>query len=377
MQSRRSFLQGASAVVLPAVAGCTSSPSSDTQPPATPQDAIEDGEPAPAPAGEWTEETPMPVAQSDIASGVVDGIMYCFSGIRSDLHLDATAEGFAYDPTAGDGGEWERMPDLPKALWGMCGVSDGERIFAFGGAEKDSPYQTNRPPTDEIFTFEPGDGWTNLTETEDVRCPYGTWVMQGAYNPVDGLIYNVGGAVFHDQNYTDESDWVWTFDPERAEVVDAPLTTLPEQRRWSTVGFVEVDGAPMLHVMAGQGDDPTARNDRYDIAADAWRPAADVPMPGLYNTHNNPVIDNRIYLTHGLLWSPDEELTNDSYNLVCWAYDPVTDEWDTELAQPAHRRGGSGLGIIDGTLYLAGGHRKDYDGNNYHQATTRVESFTP
>ena len=360
MQSRRSFLRVASTGVVAAAAGCASNPLTGER------------------TGTWREETPMPVAQSDVASGVVDGKLYCFGGIRSDRYLDATKEGFVYDPADGEGGSWSRMPDLPKPLWGQCGVSDGERIFAFGGAGKDSPYQTHDPPTDEIFVFEPGDGWTNLTETTGARCPYLTWVMQGVYNPHDGLIYNVGGAVYQYGNYADEHDEVWTFDPETGEVVDAPLTTLPTKRRWATVGLLEVDGSPVLHVAGGQSDGPERANDRYDIAADEWIEAAPLPKPGNFGANYDPVIDNKLYLTHGLIWESIDDLSNDSYKLVCWEYDPVADEWNTNVAKPSFERsGGAADGVIDGTLYVAGGHRKDYDGNNFHQATNKVESFSP
>ncbi len=320
----------------------------------------------------------MPTAQSDMASGVIDGKLYCFGGISSGQYLDATAHGFVYDPTAGDGGSWTRIPDLPKPLWGQCGVSDGQRIFSFGGAPADSPYQTNTPPTDEIFILAPGDDWTNLSASEGVRCPYPTWVMQGLYNPYDELIYNIGGALYRDQNYNNESAWIWTFDPERREVVDAPLTKLPTKRRWATVGLVTVDDSPLIHVMAGQADQPEQSNDRYDIEADEWQEAGAVPVPGIYAPNYNPVIDNRIYLTHGLQWSRTQPLSSDSYELVCWEYDPVTDSWQTDLESPTHwRAGGAADGVIGDTLFVAGGHRKQYDNNGYHETTAHVESFRP
>lgn len=391
MHSRRALLKQATVGFLTATAGCTADPddqSGTTGTTTTPTDGTETDETPSKPtegteratAGEsgWAEETEMPAAQSDIASGVVDGKLYCFGGIRSGQGLDATARGFVYDPTDGEGGSWSGIPDLPKPLWGQCGVSDRERIFVFGGAPEDSPYQTNKPPTDEIFVFDPGDGWTNLSETAGVRCPYPTWVMQGVYNPHDGLIYNVGGAVFEDENYGDESNWVWRFDPDRCEVVDAPLTKLPTKRRWSSVGLVEIDGSPMLHVLAGQADQPMQTNDRYDIEADEWQRMAQVPEPGIYAPNYDPVIGNRIYLTHGLQWQPEEKLTNDAYERTCWEYDPVADSWNTDLATPRHRRaGGAADGVIDGTLFIAGGHQKRYDSDNYHETKAYVESFTP
>lgn len=336
-------------------------------------------EPANAdPAGTWTELSPMPAPQSDTGSGVIDGQLYCFGGIRSGEDLAATTAGVMFDPEDGPGGGWSEMPDLPRPLWGQCGVSDGERLFAFGGAAPDSPYQTNNPPTDDILVFEPGAGWENLTEILGVRCPYPTWVMQGVYNPADGLIYNLGGGQYQEDYYAEEFDWVWTFDPVGERVVDAPLTKLPIKRRWSTVALVEVDGDPCIHVLAGQSDRPEDANHRYNITTGTWQEMEPVPATGSYAPNFNPVIDNTIYLTHGLQWEPGETLTNDSYSLVCWAYDPVADAWETDLATPTQgRTSGAADGVIDDTLYIAGGHRKDYDGNHHHEAMSQVESFTP
>lgn len=328
--------------------------------------------------GEWTTETAMPIAKTYMGSGVIDRNLYCFGGIRAGPHRNATASGFVYDPAEGDGGSWSRIPDTPRPLWGQCGVSTGERLFSFGGAPRNSPYRTNDPPTDEIFVFEPGSEWENLTDTVGVRCPYETWGMQGVYNPRDGLIYNVGGARYRDNAYGDEFDWVWTFDPERERVVDAPRTRLPTKRRWSTVGIVEVKGAPLLHVIAGQSDRPERANDRYFLEADVWRTGAPAPAAGTFASNFDPVIDNTLYLTHGLIWTADEERSNDDYALACWAYDPVADEWETELADPRRKRSpGAADGVIDGRLYLAGGELTNYDIDRYKEATTHVESFTP
>jgi hypothetical protein len=196
----------------------------------------------------WTEKAPLPVVGSDAGGGVLGGKLYFFGGIETAVELDAVSRAFAYDPSAGSAGAWERLPDIPRALWGLCGVATDDALYSFGGAPDNSPYEAG-PPSDAIFRYRPGDGWTDLTETTGVRCPYPNWVMGGVYNPADGLIYCVGGGTgAHDApSATDhgfdgedvpgtyDESRLWTFDPRTEQVADADLARMPRRnagRRW-------------------------------------------------------------------------------------------------------------------------------------------------
>lgn len=340
-----------------------------------------------ASTGEWTEKTPLPVAGSDAGGGVLGGKLYFFGGIETATGLDAVARAFAYDPADG---KWERLPDAPRALWGPCGVATDDTIYSFGGAPQNSPYEDG-PPTDVVFRYRPGDGWTNLTETEGVRCPYPNWVMGGVHNPDDGLIYCLGGgtgdhdapsATDHgfdgeDVPGTHDESRLWTFDPETERVVNPDLGRMPEAKRWPTVALLDADGGRYLHAIGGLlgTTGPTDSHFRYDLAAGHWERAQPTPRPGTYATHSNPVIDNRAYLTHGMFWQG--ESTIERYETVAHRYDPVDDRFETDLPEPSHRRGGATSGVIDGTLYVVGGHLKRFEQDGLHDCVVYNEAYSP
>ena len=340
--------------------------------------------------GTWIEKAPLPVVGSDAGGGVLDGKLHFFGGIETGVELDAVARAFAYDPATGEDGEWERLPDLPRALWGVCGVATGESIYSFGGAPDNSPYQSGAP-TDSVFRYRPDDGWTNLTESEDVRCPYPNWVMGGLYNPEDELIYCVGGGTGdHDADTatdhgldgegipgTYDERRLWTFDPETEQVADPDLARMPEAKRWPTVALFDVDGSQYLHAIGGLlgTTGPTDSNFRYDVEADEWERATPMPMAGTYATHSNPVIENRAYLTHGMFW--EGASTIDRYKPIAHRYDPVSDTFETDLPKPTHLRGGATSGVIDGTLYVVGGHLKRFSEDDLHDCVVYNEAYTP
>jgi hypothetical protein len=337
----------------------------------------------------WAEKAPLPVVGSDAGGGVLGGKLYFFGGIETAVGLDATTRTFAYDPAADSEGAWERLSDLPRALWGLCGVATNDALYSFGGAPQNSPY-SGEPPSNAILRYRPGEGWTDLTASNGVRCPYSNWVMDGVYNPRDGLIYCVGGGTgdwdaetasnhgFEDGvPGTYDERRVWTFDPAREEVADPDLARMPEAKRWTTAALLDADGKRYLHAIGGLlgTTGPTDSNFRYDLDSGRWERMEPTPRPGTYATHSNPVIDNSAYLTHGMFWEGDS--TIDRYKLLAHRYDPVTDSFETDLPEPSHRRSGSVSGVIDGTLYVVGGHIKRFEQDGLHDCVGYNEAYTP
>lgn len=341
-------------------------------------------------AGEWSEAAPLPAAQSDAGGGVVDGDLYYFGGFESGPGLPAVARAYAFDPSAEPEAAWRRLDDAPRPLWAPCGVAAGDRLFSFGGAPPESPYGTDEPPSDAILRYVPGDGWTDLTAERGLRCPYPNWAMAGVHDPESGLIYCVGGAtgVTDRESATDhgvggdspgrfDEARVWTFDPDAEAVVDPDLTRLPRAKRWHSVALVEVDGRSSLHAIAGRfgSSGPTRSNYRYDIERDEWSRMADAPLAGNYGTTSDPVIDDRVYLTHGISLAGD--LSRDSYALAAHRYDPADDSFVTDVAAPTHARTGPVDAVVDGRLHVVGGHVKRYDRDGEHQCVTHHEVFAP
>ena len=364
-------------------------------PAATPTETttVPTGTPTTAPAepavGEWTERTHLPIVGSDAGGAVLDGELYFFGGIETGTGLAATRRTFAYDPSVGAGGTWDRRSDFPRALWGPCGVAANDAIYSFGGAPTDGPY-SGPPPTDAIFRYRPGEGWTDLTATRGVRCPYPNWVMGGVYNPADGLIYCVGGGTGdHDAPTATDHGFdgpaagtfderrLWTFDPASESVVDPDLARMPVAKRWPTVALLPDAGDWYVHVIGGLlgTTGPTDSNVRYDIAAGEFERATPMPEAGTYATHGDPVIGNQAYLTHGMFWQGRP--TVERYETAAHRYDPVNDAFATDLPEPTHLRGGATSGVIDGTLYVVGGHIKRFDRNGLHDCVAHNEAYTP
>lgn len=360
----------------------------DTETP-TEQDPETDTE-TPAPNPGWSEAAALPVEQSAAGGAVLDGKLYYFGGFETDVDLAAVARTFTYDPRDGADGSWERVADLPEKLWGPCGVASDSKLYSFGGSPPDSPYLTGDPPTDRISAYSPHRGWTDLTEKTGVRCPYPNWAMTGAYDSEKDLIYCVGGAtaVTDRESATDhgtdssslgryDETRVWVFDPEREVVADPDFARLPEGKRWSSVAIVDVGGRTYLHAIGGGRGvvGPTDSNVRVDLATGAVEATTPVPRPAFFATTANPVLGGEIYLTHARLDRHDAP--NDGYATTSLRYDPETDRFAELSARPSHVRSRAVDGVIDGELYVAGGHLKRYDRNDLHDCVRYNERFVP
>lgn len=334
---------------------------------------------ASAVTGTWTAKRRLPTALSDFGSAVLGNKLYVFGGIVTGTGLRATNLAYSYTPSSNT---WQAIPKLPQSLWGPCGVAAAGKVFSFGGAPPNSPYTTGTPPTDKIFVYRPGDGWTDLTATKGVKCPYPNWAMGGVYNPNDGLIYCMGGGT----NVTDresastptpdssnpgrfDETRIWTFDPEKETVVNPDLARMPQAKRWPTAAIASVGGKSYVYAIGGylglKG--ATNTNFRFDPSTNKWSAMKPTPRAAYYNTRSNPVINNRIYLTH--------PFTGSSYLLATYAYNPETNTYDTNLRPPKYRRIGAGSGVIANTLYVVGGHTKPAKGK--HLSTTYNEAFKP
>lgn len=345
--------------------------------------------PEPARSG-WSAANALPVEQSDAGGAVLDHKLYYFGGFETGPDLTAVARAFTYDPHAREEGCWDRIQDLPAKLWGPCGVASDATVYSFGGAPPDSPYLTGDPPTDAIFAYAPGNGWTDLTERKGVRCPYPNWAMTGAYDPETELIYCVGGAtaVTDRESATDhgtDSDSpgrydetrVWTFDPAREEVADPDFARLPEGKRWASVAIVTLGGRRYLHAIGGGRGvvGPTDSNYRIDLATGTVEEMTPAPRPAFFATTANPVLGGEIYLTHARM--DRDDAPNDGYTTTSLRYDPVADAFAELAARPRHVRSRAVDGVIDDHLYVAGGHIKRYDRNDLHDCVRFNERFVP
>jgi N-acetylneuraminic acid mutarotase len=88
------------------------------------------------------------------------------------------------------------------------------------------------------------------------------------------------------------------------------------------------------------------------------------PLPQPLHHINAAVVNNKIYVVGAL-----QGISFDPYRRT-WEYDPGDDSWTEKNPMPAGtERGGSAIGVIDGTIYIAGGVRG--------RAVAEVSSYDP
>lgn len=88
----------------------------------------------------------------------------------------------------------------------------------------------------------------------------------------------------------------------------------------------------------------------YDPGTDSWSEVA--PLPQAVHHANAASVDGTLYVLGALTGLGFSAIGN------TWAYDAVADEWTARSPMPAGtERGSAAVGVIDGTIYLAGGYR--------------------
>lgn len=127
---------------------------------------------------------------------------------------------------------------------------------------------------------------------------------------------------------------------------------VPTARTWGTCTVV----GNKIYVIGGYSyDSPigaTNVNEVYDPSLDTWQTKSPLPLSLWGVTRENPVIDGKIYVTHGLDGS--------RFHATTFVYDPSTDLW-SQKSSASHPRDGTASGIISGKLYVVGG-RADFAG---------------
>ena len=88
----------------------------------------------------------------------------------------------------------------------------------------------------------------------------------------------------------------------------------------------------------------------YDVAANAWSTASNMPDVRSFMASAYDPIDQKIYLVGGYNTG---QIT--SARAQVWVYDPVSDTFDASRTPMPHAVGGAAFGLIDNHFYVAGG----------------------
>jgi N-acetylneuraminic acid mutarotase len=143
---------------------------------------------------------------------------------------------------------------------------------------------------------------------------------------------------------------------------DSWTTLAPVPQAVQETAVVELDG--IIYVLGGFDVSGTTLNrvSAYEVATNTWSNVA--PLPLAVHHVNAAVVGGKIYVVGSL------EANFSSHGGV-WEFDPSQNAWTTLSDMPAGtERGSSAVGVIDGTIYLAGGFRS-------LGSVSDVSSYTP
>lgn len=137
----------------------------------------------------------------------------------------------------------------------------------------------------------------------------------------------------------------YEYDPVNDEY--ARKSDVPHARTWGTCAVVGTN----VYIIGGYdydigGSGGTNNNQMLNLITDTWEEKAAIPHARYGSIRENPVINGKIYVTHG--W-------NDYwFYTATYVYDPVTNSWE-QKGSANHARDGVASGVINNKLYVVGG----------------------
>ncbi|MCK9276094.1 MAG: hypothetical protein M0P57_13495 [Syntrophales bacterium] len=287
-----------------------------------------------AQTGIWETCTAAPTVRWEAAGGVIDGKLYAAGGSDGANSL-ATLE--VYDPATG---VWTIKSPMPTARNGAGGAVINGKLYVAGGEITRDGIKSK---TAVLEAYDPvTDTWQTKTSMAVARSTPGT-------SEINGKLFVAGGCTGYCAPVTSILE---VYDP--ATDTWATKASMPTGRGGTDT--VAVNG--ILFIMGGCCGFTSSETDlmirtieAYDPVLNSWT-SRTPHVVGSSNAAGS--INGRIYVAKF-------EATE--------AYDPATDAWTSLPQMPTPRRMAV-AGVINGTLYVAGGH----DGLS---GSSVMEAFTP
>ena len=280
----------------------------------------------------WADITSMPSpAKADNTAAVVNGKLYCIGGYGTN-GSDLLDEVFEYDPGTN---LWTAKALMPTPRWGMLAVEFNGLIYVFAGQ---GAYNNKNEVYDPVNN---------------------TWDVSKAAMPANLANQGLMGVKYGDKIHLFYMNAHYEYNPGTDSYT--LKANVPRQLTWSTCAVV----GSKIYIIGGYSyDAPTDAcnvNYEYDPATDTWATKALMPVSRYGATRENPVINGKIYVTHGHAGTP--------FFVTNYAYDPATNTW-AQKGSAAYPRDGVGCGVINNKLYVVGG--RDVPGNPYGVAWSEV-----
>ncbi|MBE0539369.1 MAG: DUF2341 domain-containing protein [Ignavibacterium sp.] len=265
----------------------------------------------------WADITSTPdPPKADNTTAVYNNKLYVFGGYGTSSG-DLLNEVFEYDPSTS---AWTTKTDMPTARWGMVAVEFNGLIYVFAGqGTANNKNEVYNPAND-------------------------TWDVSKAPVPANLAQQGLMGVKYGDKIHLFYRSYHYEYDPATDSYTQK--ANVPRQVTWSTCATV----GSKIYIIGGYSYDPPTDacdvNYEYDPATDTWLTKAPMPVSRYGATRENPVINGKIYVTHGHAGTP--------FFVTNYAYDPATNNWE-QKGPAAYPRDGVGCGVIYNKLYVIGG----------------------
>ncbi|MGH7630984.1 MAG: Kelch repeat-containing protein [Gemmatimonadales bacterium] len=269
---------------------------------------------------------------------VVDEKLYVFGGFAT-RRTEVTDQVQVYDPATG---RWERRRPMPAPFTHANAVQVGDTLWFAGG------FVGNHPgwATDSVWRYHPPtDTWTPGPPLPAPRAG-------GVLSLVGENLHYAGG---YQPDRFSNSDDHWSL------VLGAPGQWTPRAPMPDGRGHLSgavVDG--QVYAVGGAFfHDPVPRDTRllhrYDPAADRWDRRSSLPMPLSHSEPGTFPMDGRIVVIGGRN-NRVSRLKNDSSQILraMVVYDPADDVW-VDLGLLPRPLAGVSAALIGGELIIAGG----------------------
>ena len=133
----------------------------------------------------WSRKTEMPTPRQALSTSMVDGKIYAIGGVgaQSEFAPVFTSTVEAYDPVTDT---WTKKADMPATRAGLSTSAVNGKIYAIGGIGRQGVFA--EAFTSTVYEYDPvTDTWTRKADMSTVRATFSTSV-------VDGFIYAIGGG---------------------------------------------------------------------------------------------------------------------------------------------------------------------------------------
>lgn len=278
----------------------------------------------------------IPAKIQEIYPTVHNGRLYVAGGIAAKFGVPYFSDAcYSFDPASN---QWRQEADLPKAMHHATLVSNGERLFLFGGFH--GGYSHIWRMQDTVYELLE-DGWK---EIDSLPRALAEGVLSCA---PDGAIHWVTGqspkgkansARSDHQEVTDHYRWL----PDSKEWQTLPA--IPTARNSATGAWV---GDQLIVTGGRTAKGNLAETEIYDAKTAQWRNAAPLPLPQAGSA--SVVVDDGLIVFGGEIFIPEAKVFKE-----VWRYSLSQDSW-TSLPDMLTPRHGLGAGKFGKNVYVIGG----------------------